>query len=61
MALPIWAKYMQKVYADKTLNISKGDFERPNKAINIEMNCERYNRELESEMINFNSTTNQFD
>jgi len=29
MALPIWAIYMKKVYADSTLNISKGDFERP--------------------------------
>ncbi len=61
MALPIWAKYMQKVYADKTLNISKGDFEKPNKPINVEMNCDRYNRELESEMMNYNTTTNQFD
>jgi penicillin-binding protein 1A len=61
MALPIWAKYMQKVYADKTLNVSKGDFEKPNKPINVEMNCDRYNRELESEMMNYNTTTNQFD
>ena len=29
MALPIWALYMQKVYADSTLNISTNDFERP--------------------------------
>jgi len=29
MALPIWALYMQKVYADSTLNISTSDFERP--------------------------------
>jgi penicillin-binding protein 1A len=62
MALPIWAKYMQKVYADKTLNISKGDFTKPDKKINVEMNCERYNRELEMEMMNFNSSEeNPFD
>jgi penicillin-binding protein 1A len=63
MALPIWAKYMQKVYADKTIAISKGDFKAPAKKINIEMNCERYNRELENELNNnFNSINfNSFD
>jgi penicillin-binding protein 1A len=29
MALPIWALYMKKVYADKSLDISQGDFEAP--------------------------------
>lgn len=29
MALPIWALYMQKNYADPTLNVSKEDFEKP--------------------------------
>ena len=29
MALPIYGYYMQKVYADPTLKISKGDFEQP--------------------------------
>jgi penicillin-binding protein 1A len=63
MALPIWAKYMQKVYADNTIDISKGDFKAPAKKIMIEMNCERYNRELENEMNNnFNSINfNSFD
>ncbi|MCR5014931.1 MAG: PBP1A family penicillin-binding protein [Bacteroidales bacterium] len=28
-ALPIWALYMKKVYADPTLNVSKGEFPRP--------------------------------
>ena len=37
MALPSWALYMQKCYADKTLNISKQDFEKPeNLSINID-------------------------
>ena len=38
MALPIWAIYMKKCYADKTLNISKQDFERP-EDINILLDC----------------------
>jgi penicillin-binding protein 1A len=29
MALPIWGYYMQKAYKDKTLNLSKEDFEVP--------------------------------
>ena len=38
MSLPSWALYMQKCYADKTLNISLEDFEKPEHlAINI--NC----------------------
>lgn len=48
MALPIWAKYMQKVYADKTIKISQKDFEKPAKKIEIEMDCSKYNKELES-------------
>jgi penicillin-binding protein 1A len=28
-ALPIWALYMQRVYADPTLHVSKGDFPKP--------------------------------
>ncbi|HET6225769.1 MAG TPA: penicillin-binding transpeptidase domain-containing protein, partial [Bacteroidia bacterium] len=45
MALPIFAKYMQKVYADKTIKISQGDFERPSQRINVEMDCSKYNKE----------------
>ena len=50
MALPIWAKYMQKIYADKTLRstISQGDFEKPAKKIDIEMDCSKYNKDLEN-------------
>lgn len=41
MALPIWAIFMQKVYADKTIKISKGDFEKPNKKIMMELDCKQ--------------------
>jgi penicillin-binding protein 1A len=44
MALPIFAKYMQKVYADKTIKISQGDFDRPAKKIEVEMDCSKYNQ-----------------
>ncbi|TND10439.1 MAG: penicillin-binding protein 1A [Bacteroidetes bacterium] len=41
MALPIWAIFMQKVYADKTLKVGKGDFEKPNKKIMMELDCKQ--------------------
>lgn len=44
MALPIWGYYMQKIYADKKLNISQADFDRPSKAINVETNCEAFSQ-----------------
>ena len=42
MALPIWALYMQKVYADSTLNISKGDFVKPLTDISLDFDCDKY-------------------
>jgi len=38
-ALPIWAMYMQKVYADKTLAIPLDNFMRPDRGISVELNC----------------------
>jgi len=42
-ALPIWGYYMNKVYADSTIEISKGDFERPEQPLTIEIDCKKYN------------------
>jgi len=41
MALPIWGLYMQKVYADKKLNVSKSDFDRPAK-LDVEIDCGKF-------------------
>lgn len=41
-SLPIWALFMQKVYADPSLNISKGDFERPARPLSVETDCNKY-------------------
>ena len=39
-ALPIWAIYMKKVYADKNLNVSKGDFPKPYApGVDLDFNC----------------------
>lgn len=54
MALPIWALYMKKVYADKTLNVSQDDFEKPAKELSVEMDCSKY--EEKSDNPNFDNT-----
>jgi len=42
MALPIWAYYMKKVYADPLLRISKRDFDAPLKAMKVGFDCDKY-------------------
>ena len=41
MAMPIWEKFMTKVYADDELAISKGPFKRPSN-LSIELDCDQY-------------------
>lgn len=38
MALPIWGLYMKACYADETLNVSKGEFEKPSE-LSINIDC----------------------
>lgn len=46
MALPIWALFMQKVYADKTLGISEeATFDKPKEPLTIELDCNKYKKE----------------
>ena len=40
MSLPSWAIYMKKLYADRSLNISKDDFEKPDTPISIRLDCD---------------------
>lgn len=47
MALPVWGLYMKRAYADKTLKISQKDFDRPAKQLTIEMDCSRYEKDIE--------------
>jgi penicillin-binding protein 1A len=41
-AMPVWALYMKKVYADEKLKISKGEFEAPEEPISVETDCSKY-------------------
>ena len=45
MALPVWALYMKKVYADPTLHISQGDFTKPIANIDLDFDCDKYDEE----------------
>lgn len=45
MALPIWAEMMQRVYKDKSLDISKGEFEKPSTAMDIITDCDLYKQQ----------------
>jgi penicillin-binding protein 1A len=42
MALPIWAYYMRKVYADPLLGITKRDFDPAPKGVKAEFDCDKY-------------------
>jgi len=57
MALPIWAYYMKKIYADPALGISQGDFEKPMGGFNIETDCEK----LEKEENRYNVDLDEYD
>lgn len=49
MALPIWGLYYKKLYADPTLNVSKGAFERP-EILTIETDCRKSNTDATSDL-----------
>lgn len=48
MALPVWALYMKKVYADPTLHISQGDFPKPLSNIDLDFDCDKYEEEQQA-------------
>lgn len=51
-ALPIWAKYMRKVYDDPSLKISKGDFPKPTTpGLDLNFDCNQYDSEEVDEYI----------
>jgi len=47
-ALPIWALYMKKVYADPKLKISMGDFEAPPGGLSVVVDCDQYKKNNQS-------------
>jgi len=52
VALPIWALFFQKVYADGTLGVSKANFEKPDNDDGIELDCGKYEQGNNSNLYN---------
>ena len=54
MSLPIWALYMKKVYADKTLKIGQTDrFAVPRGKLSVETDCGKYEKQQHNQQFNF--------
>jgi penicillin-binding protein 1A len=48
-ALPIWALFMQKIYNDGSLEVSKDNFDLPESSDGIQMDCNKYNETINEE------------
>ncbi|MEI6822404.1 MAG: PBP1A family penicillin-binding protein [Bacteroidota bacterium] len=53
MALPIWALYMKKVWADKSLNVQQNDFDKPAKDMSDRIDCKKFKQEIRNERNEF--------
>ncbi|MCK4561520.1 MAG: transglycosylase domain-containing protein [Flavobacteriaceae bacterium] len=60
MALPIWALYMQRAYADKDLDISTDEFEKP-KNLSIKIDCNNISKEDGDKEIKTPDPTDEID
>jgi len=49
MALPIWALYMQRVYSDTSLHITRDPFNKPVKPLTVEIDCDKYEQQQKQE------------
>jgi penicillin-binding protein 1A len=62
IALPAWALFMKKCYADKALNISTTDFEKPGMPLSIDLSCqEKEGDELDDKSDSDNDVSPEFD
>jgi len=48
-ALPIWDKFMLKVYADERLGVEKGPFPRPIRPLSVEIDCSKHDQVYQAE------------
>jgi penicillin-binding protein 1A len=61
MALPIWGKFFSRVYADKSIKLSKGDFYRPAHMSEIELDCSKYDKENQQIIDDISGEKDPFD
>ncbi|MEL7005943.1 MAG: hypothetical protein AAFN93_24925 [Bacteroidota bacterium] len=53
-AMPIYEKFMLKVYADRRLSYKKGPFDRPLKPLSVELDCDIYGNTTLSDSLRLN-------
>jgi len=51
LAMPIYGIFMNKVYADKNLSVSKAPFPKPEQPLSVEIDCSKYNNSVISDTI----------
>ncbi|KAA5545668.1 penicillin-binding protein 1A [Adhaeribacter rhizoryzae] len=51
LAMPIYGLFMQKVYADKNLSVSKAPFPKPEQPLTVEIDCSKYNNSVISDTV----------
>lgn len=49
MAMPIWALYMNRLYADPSTGIKKERFPVPSKPLSVEINCKKYHQDAQKD------------
>ncbi|HQQ94715.1 MAG TPA: transglycosylase domain-containing protein [Bacteroidia bacterium] len=55
MALPIWGKFFNKVYADKSLKVSQGEFPKPaSYDPNLDMDCSKFDNQITEDPVEEN-------
>ncbi|MFC2137022.1 transglycosylase domain-containing protein [Bacteroidota bacterium] len=59
MAMPIWAEYMKNMYNDEELNFKQKGFDKP-KNFDIELDCNKYEEEIEIEYQDYNDYLEDF-
>ncbi|UOG75371.1 transglycosylase domain-containing protein [Hymenobacter tibetensis] len=59
LALPLYGIFMKKVYADKSLDIDKGAFPKPEKPLSVEIDCSRYYNGAARDTIPYDQKLNQ--
>lgn len=52
-AMPIWEKFMLKVYNDPSVPYSKGTFDPPIKPISVELDCTKYDEQNNQDTIDY--------
>jgi len=60
MALPIWAIYMKKIYANASLGVANDKFQKPPNIDEIEIDCSKYSGGIQNEVENYDNELEEF-